>query len=572
MAGAAMTEDVSHFGNYRYIGRKRRTKEDGRFITGRGRFVQDIRVDAMKHVALVASPHPRARILSIDAAAALALDGVLYVLDGAEIAQETEALYHGADLPQVRWHPLAREMTRYVGEWVCAVVADSRHLAEDAAELIDVDYEPLPAIVDPEAALAPDAALVHPEHGSNIMLEKQFRWGPVEADFAAAAHRLDYRVKWGRSSSVPIETFGVLSRWDEVGQVLEVWASVQMPQYQEQIAAAMGLPLNAVKVHNDVDVGGSFGVKRGIKQTVLTGYLSRKLGCPVRLIEDRFDNMSGGGSHGPDRIFDVALAYDDDGLVRAMQLKVIDDLGAYPGRAMQQVGKSITALCGPYRINSIAYDILSVATNKTSQVAVRGFGQSPNNFALETGMEKIARALGLDRLEVRRRNFIRTHEFPWTIPTGTAYDSGDYHTVLQKAQALANWPRLLARQQAMRAEGRLAGIGIATCLEPGGGNNIFEHMLNEKIQNHQFCRKPAAENRRRRPGHRGDIDDQQRPGSPDPGRHHRRGGTGGGSGPDPCPACGPVWKVYRAAARSPAAWQSCSAVPRQKRPGGSGRE
>ncbi len=468
--------------NYRYISRPRRTLEDGRFITGRGRFVQDVHLDGIKHVAFVASPYPRARILSVDTGAALALKGVQAVVDGAELSAALKPLYHGVDVPGIQWFPLAVGMTRYVGEWVAAVVADDRYIAEDAAELIEVDYEPLPPVTDPETAAAADAPLVHPDHGSNVLLDKKFVWGPLERDFAAAAHRLDYRVRWGRSSSVPIETFGVVCRWHERREMLEIWASIQMPQYQEQVADALNLPMNAIQIHNDVDVGGSYGAKRGIKQTVLCGYLARKLGKPVRLIEDRQDNLSGGGAHGPDRIFDVSLAFDGDGVVRAMKMTVLDDIGAYPGRAVQQVGKAISALCGPYRFNSIGYDVLSVATNKTSQVAVRGFGQAPNNYAVERGMDKVAAYLGLDRLTVRQRNLIPPDRFPWRIPTGTAYDSGDYPTVLDKALTLAPWPDFLSRRDRLRKSGRLAGVGLATCLEPGGGNNIFEHLLNEKIE------------------------------------------------------------------------------------------
>ena len=230
--------DAHSGANYRYISRPRRTREDGRFITGRGKFVQDVQLDNMKHVAFVASPHPRARIVSIDVSAALALDGVHAAVTGADLADSLRPLYHGVDLPNVRWYPLAVDMTRYVGEWVVALVADDRYIAEDAAELVEVEYDPLPAIVDPLAALNDDAPLVHPDHGSNILLEKSFSWGPLEDDFTAADHELSYQVRWGRSSSVPIETFGVVCTWHERDEVLEIWASIQMPQYQEQVADA----------------------------------------------------------------------------------------------------------------------------------------------------------------------------------------------------------------------------------------------------------------------------------------------------------------------------------------------
>ena len=471
----------SHGRNFHYVARKRRTKEDRRFVAGKGKYVADTNLPGMLHVAMVVSPHPRANINGIRAEAALALPGVVAVLTGDELSAETSQMFHGLDLPNVRWFPLAVGMTRYAGEWVAAVVADSRYIAEDAAELIEVDYEALPAAVDSEHVMDADAPLVHPDHGSNVLFHDTFVWGPVDEDFEKAEHRVRYRARWGRSSTVPIETFGIAARWDEAVEMLDVWASIQMPNYQEQIANALRIPLNAGRVHHDVDVGGSYGVKRGIKHTVLVGYLARKLRRPVRFIEDRLDNMAGGDAHGPDRIFDAEMAFDSDGLIHALRFRAIDDVGAYPGRAPLQLAKPITAIVGPYRVNSVSYEAVSVLSNKTGQVPVRGFGQSPTNFMVETGIEKVARHLGLDRLEVRRRNFIRSDEFPWTIPTGTKYDSGDYHTVLDKAMDLAGYDELLARRDAARAAGKLAGIGIATCIEPGGGNNIFERLMNEKL-------------------------------------------------------------------------------------------
>ena len=190
-----------------------------------------------------------------------------------------------------------------------------------------------------------------------------------------------------------------------------------------------------MRVHQDVDVGGSYGVKRGIKQTVLVAHLARRLGRPVRLIEDRLDNMSGGDAHGPERIFDVDVAFNDDGIVRSMKMKALDNAGAYAGRAPFQLGKPIGAIVGPYKIESVQYRAQSVTTNKAVQEAVRGFGQAPTNYAIETAMDKVAAATGLERIEVRRRNFIRKDEFPYLIPSGSTYDSGDYHTVVDKVFA-----------------------------------------------------------------------------------------------------------------------------------------
>src|SRR6185437_6237417 len=203
-----------------------------------------------------------------------------------------------------------------------------------------------------------------------------------EEDFARAPHRLSFRARWHRNATVPIETFGVVASWDPATRLLEIWASIQMPKFAEQLARALRLPGNAVRVHFDIDVGGAYGVKRGLKHAVVSGYLARALGRPVRLIEDRLENMRGGDAHGPDRIFDVSVAFDDAGIVRSFKMRAIDDVGAYAGRAPLQLGKPIGAIVGPYRIASVEYEPISVLTNKTPQEAVRGFGQAPTNFAL----------------------------------------------------------------------------------------------------------------------------------------------------------------------------------------------
>jgi len=318
------------------------------------------------------------------------------------------------------------------------------------------------------------------------LLDKSFVWGEVGKDFAASPRKLALRVKWARSSTVPIETFGVVTSWDPWREVLDVWASIQMPRYPEQIAAALKIPVTSVRVHYDVDVGGSYGVKRGIKHSVLAGYLARRLGFPVRLIEDRLENMRGGGAHGPERLFDVEVAYDDSGIVHSMKMRALENVGAYAGRSPFQLGKPIGAIVGPYKINSVAYRAIAVVTNKTTQDAVRGFGQGPTNLALERCMDEVANTLGLDPLEVRRRNLIRAEEFPYLIPSGTTYDSGNYHTVIDKVLADTPYAELKAERDRLRAEGKLAGIGIAACLEPSGGNATFEALLNPAINTSTF--------------------------------------------------------------------------------------
>ena len=465
---------------FRFVSTDRRVREDRRFVVGKGYFVADIVPPGTRHVALVTCPHPAARILAIDKTQALAMPGVHFVLDGRELSAATEPLSSGLDTPHVSRRPLAVDVARYSGEWVAAVVADTRALAEDAAELVHVEYEPLPFVLDGDAAFAPDSTPVHADHGGNVLLDRTFTWGEVEKDFAASPHRLKHRVKWGRSSTVPVETFGVVASWDPWREILDVWASIQMPKYPDQTAMALKLPASSVRVHFDVDVGGSYGVKRGIKHTVVVGYLTRRLGFPVRLIEDRLENMRGGDAHGPERNFDIEVAFGDDGVIRSMKMRALDNVGAYAGRSPFQLGKPIGAIVGPYRIRSVQYRAIAVTTNKTVQEAVRAFGQSPTNYAIERTIDEVANHLGLDRLEVRRRNLIKHEEFPYLIPSGSTYDSGDYHTVIDKVLARAPYQSLIAERDRLRGQGLLAGIGIAACLEPSGGNSAFEPLLNPK--------------------------------------------------------------------------------------------
>jgi 2-furoyl-CoA dehydrogenase large subunit len=219
----------------------------------------------------------------------------------------------------------------------------------------------------------------------------------------------------------------------------------------------------------------------------LCGYLSRRLGFPVRLIEDRLENMRAGDAHGPERNFDIEVAFDGNGVIRSMKMRALDNVGAYAGRSPFQLGKPVSAIVGPYRINSVQYQAIAVLSNKAVQEAVRAFGQSPTNFAIERTIEAVANQLNIDRLEVRRRNLIRRDEFPYLIPSGSTYDSGDYHAVIDKVLARSDYAALLAERDRLRTQGFLAGIGIAACLEPSGANSTFEPLLNPKNTSTTYC-------------------------------------------------------------------------------------
>ena len=311
-----------------WIGRHFPPIEDRRFVLGKGRFVNDVVLPGMLHMTTVSSPHAHAVIKHIDTTAAEQVPGVVKVIVGADLPEWMENIPQNMYLPNVTWFPLAIGKARYAGEWVKVVVATSRYVAEDAADLVEGGYEPLQPLVDPEEAMQPDAPLLHEDHGSNIAFQTSLEFGEVEEAFRGAAHVFEGRYRWNRHSGVPLETFGCVASWDELVGGVDIWASQQNPQITEQVARTMRIPSNKARIHMDVDIGGSYGNKRGRKQIFLTAVASRIVGRPVKFIEDRLENMAAGDAHGPDRIWKIRVAADDAGKILGLDLTVIDDAGA----------------------------------------------------------------------------------------------------------------------------------------------------------------------------------------------------------------------------------------------------
>jgi 2-furoyl-CoA dehydrogenase large subunit len=467
---------------WKWIGRHFPPIEDTRFVLGKGRYVNDVVLPSMLHLATVPSPHAHARITCIDTRKAEQAPGVVKVIVGDDLPACMEPIPQNMYLPDVVWYPLAVGKARFAGEWVAAVVATNRYLAEDAVALVDVEYEPLEPLVDPEEALKPDAPVLHEAHGSNIAFQTALDFGDVDGAFQRASHVFTGRYRWNRHSGVPMETFGCVASWDDISGIVDVWASQQNPQITEQIARTMRTATNRVRVHMDVDIGGSYGNKRGRKQIFLTCVASRVVGRPVKFIEDRMENMAAGDAHGPDRIWDVKIACDDQGKILGLDLTVIDDAGAYAGRGAMQISKPITALVGPYAIPAVRYAPISVLTCKTNQAPYNGFGQAPTNFAIERGIDLIAQGLHIDRAEVRFRNFIQPDQFPYEIPTGATYDSGDYPTVLRKVLDMSGYSRFTELKAEARQRGKLLGVGIASCIEPSAGaGSVFNLFKNPNM-------------------------------------------------------------------------------------------
>jgi CO/xanthine dehydrogenase Mo-binding subunit len=464
------------------IGTRMKRKEDPRFLTGHGRFVDDIALPNMAHAAALRSPHAHARIRAIDKREAEALPGVLAVITGEEAARETAPLPCFAN-PPVEQRCIALGKVRHVGEPVALVVAESRYIAEDAAALIKVDYQVLPAVSDMmEAIHSTGEAVLHPERGpTNVAEHRKYLFGPVEEEFAHAAHIVKRRLRWSRSGGQPLETVGAVARFDEGAGKFTIYANTSMYNYIGfTIAASLKVDSHLVNIV-PVDAGGSFGSKLFVhKVPVLAALAARHVGRPVKYVEDRIDNMSACDNHGSDRTYEAELALDAQHRMMALRYKVVDDYGAYLQYGLGTHGNGFSQTVGPYKIRAVGAEIIAVFTNKTQQGACRGFGSEVTNFLIERMVDAAVSALDLDPVQFRRDNFIQPHEFPYQIPTGNLYDSGDYPGALDMALTMLDYEGWRRKQREARAEGRYVGIGLASCQEKGVFSATEFWMLNRE--------------------------------------------------------------------------------------------
>jgi carbon-monoxide dehydrogenase large subunit len=450
-----------------WVGQSIRRLEDPKFLLGKGGYIDDMRVRGMLHAALVRSPHAHARITSIDTSAAKALPGVFAVVTGAEAAEITNPMPDfGPAADKHVWRCLAVDKVRYVGEGVVAVLAESRYVAEDAADLVQVEYDLLEAVVDPEKAAMDGAPLVHDALGSNVAYERTFQFGDVDGDFAAADVVVKDRLRWRRSGGQPLETVGAIASFDRgTGMMTIDTNTLSFTSYLFMLAGTLQIPDNKLDVIPH-PAGGSFGSKLfATKVSAIAGMLSKVSGRPVKYVEDRIDNLANCDHHGSDRVYDVELALTRDGIMTSLRIKTVDDYGAYIQFGVGHHGNALAQVTGPYRIKSVEYGVTAVLTNKCQQGAYRGFGSEVNNWMLERMVDMAAKELDLDPVDIRRRNFIGKDEFPYFIPTGNVYDSGDYEAVLDKALELADLDHWRAEQAKAREEGRYIGIGLVTCQE-----------------------------------------------------------------------------------------------------------
>jgi carbon-monoxide dehydrogenase large subunit len=451
-----------------YTGAPVRRLEDARLLRGVGRFVDDLVLPRMLHLVFVRSPHAHATIRAVDTRAASALDGVVAVLTARELAGIVRPLAPRLDGPgftPTPWTPLADGEARFAGEPVAAVVAESAGVAADAREATSVDYEPRAAVVTVEAALA----------AGDVIVRRAGSRGDVDAAFASAVCVVRETFTHGRCAASPMEPRGVVADWD--GETLTVWASSQTPRVlRGALATALALPESRVRVIVP-DVGGGFGLKVQVfPEDVVVAAAARRLGRPVKWIEERRDNLAA-GSHAREQRMEAEIALDARGRVLALRARVVSDAGAYHvfplTQALEPLGSAMI-MPGPYLTPAYAWEAIAVRTNKSPLGAYRGVGMTMGAFVMERLLDLAAERLALDPAEIRRRNVIPRDAYPFTSASGFQYDSGDFPKALEAALAAADYDGLRRAQAAARAEGRLVGVGISCYTEfTGMGSAVF---------------------------------------------------------------------------------------------------
>ncbi|HEX6230596.1 MAG TPA: xanthine dehydrogenase family protein molybdopterin-binding subunit [Actinomycetota bacterium] len=469
-----------------YVGRRLRRKEDLRLITGRAQHVGDLRMPGTVHVAVLRSTFAHADLTGIDASAALETEGVIAFVTAADLegkmgpfveAARTEisALLMEKVNPTLKSCPmpvLAQGRVFWVGQPIAAVVAADRYVAEDVLERVEVEYEPLPAVADPEAALRPDAPILHPELGDNVQTSFTVEAGDVDAAFATAPHILRARFAMGRIAGNAMETRGILATYDQGRDELTVWDANARPHLVRTfIAEMLDMPADAVHVIGP-DMGGSFGT--GVfPEDVLIPFLARELGRPVKWIEDRRENLAN-TRHARDQLHDVEIAFDGDGRILGIKDRYLVDAGAYNAYAITVSYNSAAHLRNQFAIDHLRVESLSVLTNKAPVTPVRGAGRPEVTFVMDRLVGLVANELDLDPVEVRRRNLIRPEQMPYPMGmpyrdgVDIVYDRADFPDQLDRALELFGAEAFRREQEEARARGRRLGLGVSSYVEGSG--------------------------------------------------------------------------------------------------------
>ncbi|MCJ2530957.1 MAG: xanthine dehydrogenase family protein molybdopterin-binding subunit [Candidatus Thermoplasmatota archaeon] len=464
-----------------YVGNSVPRLEDRRFVTGQGQYVADLSLPEMVHAAFVRSPYAHARILEVDLEAVRGMPGILGAwsggdLEGALGTMPTEVGLEEASLKKPPYPAVAVDRVRYAGEAVAVIAAVDPYALEDALDLADVGYEPLPVVTNQEEALREGAPQLHDEVPQNLAFRWHLEGGDVDRAFREADLVVEQRIVNQRLQPTAVEPRAAVARWDEQTGQLTLWVTSQNPKtHREVLARVLGMSEANLRVIAP-DVGGGFGSKIAVYPgEAVVCHLARRLGRPVKWVETRVENFLV-TTHGRDHIQDVRIAARSDGTILGIDLRSLANLGAYlstagPGIPTSPFGKMLS---GAYPMQGVRVEVQGVFTNSTPTDAYRGAGRPEAAFAVERMVDILARRLEMDPAEIRRTNFIPPDAFPYEVVTGHTYDSGDYQGALQKALEVVDYPQIRKDQARARAQGRLFGIGISTYVEvcgfgsPGG--------------------------------------------------------------------------------------------------------
>jgi carbon-monoxide dehydrogenase large subunit len=450
-----------------WVGVSMARKEDERLLRGTGCFVDDVEDVQTLHAAIARCPYPHARVRHLDAPAAAAMPGVEAVLLAADVVARTEPIGVLRPLPGARpavGHAMAHPVARYEGEPVAAVAATDRYTAEDALEKIEIEWEPLPHVVDPEAAIAAGAPTLHAPAPDNLLLDAVLRAGDPDAALAAAHTRVRGTFRINRVSPAPIETRAVVARYSVDARALELWSSTQTPHLlRAQLARTLRMEESDVRVIAP-DVGGAFGLKIGVyPEDVIVSLLAMDTGRPVKWVEDRVEFFRS-SIHAREAVHDLELAADRQGRLTALRSRYVIDVGAYNSPLGPPLLTNLV-LTGPYRIADAEIHRQAALTNKVPMGAYRGYGQAESNYVREVLLDRLARALGQDPIELRRRNLLTPDDLPHRNVSGVVYDSGDYARALDLALSRVGHADVRARQAERRRAGRHVGVGVSCYVE-----------------------------------------------------------------------------------------------------------
>ncbi len=469
-----------------WSGKRLPRKEDRRLLQGQGTFADDAGQIHMGYAHFVRSPHAHARIVSIDTSKAERLDGVYATLVGNEVKELTEPYFQIAPEPggRIAEYCLAVDKVRYQGDAVALVLAESREIARDAAELVEVEYEVLPAVVDSISAAQPDAPILHEEVGSNVVWHGVYDYGDVDWAIQEADHvvKID-RLHFHRFSSTPLECNGALVHWDPGTDTIDIFSNNQMPMFASlMIGPALRVPSNKILFHSQ-DIGGAFGIKIGsYPQITALALLSRKAGRPVKWTEYRTDHMLSAG-HGNERTFvDIEVPVMNDGTILGFKVRAFDDAGGY--LHYEPLGAVIWAQVVPgcYKLKHIRVDYTETVTNKCPTVPNRGYSRLQHLWLIERIVDLVAHELGFDPVELRKKNYVQPEDYPYETPNGCVYDSGDLPKALDLALEAIDYETWRERQKAMgTGTGRRLGIGIGTTLDSGTNNFGQSRIINPDL-------------------------------------------------------------------------------------------